>query len=40
MSDKTKETESQQGLQAQLAELERLYNTAPIGLCLLDTDLR
>ena len=40
MSDKTKETESQLGLQAQLAEMERLYNTAPIGLCLLDTDLR
>ncbi len=30
---------SQQRVQAQLAELEHLYNTAPIGLCLLNTEL-
>ena len=31
---------SEQHVQAQLAELEHLYNTTPIGLCLLDTELR
>ena len=31
---------SQQRVQAQLAELEHLYNTTPIGLCLLNTELR
>ena len=31
---------SQQRVQSQFAELEHLYNTTPIGLCLLDTQLR
>lgn len=31
---------SEQVAQQQLAEIEACYNTAPVGLCVLDTDLR
>jgi PAS domain S-box-containing protein len=32
--------ESEERAQQELAELEHIYHTAPVGLCLLDTDLR
>ncbi len=31
---------SEQRMQARLAELEHLYSTTPVGLCLMDTELR
>ncbi len=32
--------ESEESLKRQFAELSHIYNTSPVGLCLLDTDLR
>lgn len=33
-------TESEKRFRDQLTELEHIYNTSPVGLCMMDTDLR
>ncbi len=38
--DVTKARRAERDLQATLAELQSIYETAPIGLCVFDTDLR